>query len=369
MSSLDYPKARSLLDATFERAQAALLSRTPPQVNAEIVPDGDMLFSSKTQAYREVLLGCTVARILDKNINIRQPYVDQGPNSFSGRSLDERVVNPFLQDKRIPSSRGPYLSVFRRSVRFDKKTGAGLRDKKGYHSFLSILKYLENVSEDEQLSSVLIYLLYKFAELRESSVVQLSQLQRISLQQYDVLISGLLSIKSGGRFPVLLIIATLRAIKDFFGLDWSVEHLGINVADTAAGVVGDITVKSANQTVLAAEITERVLDRSRVVATFNTKIAPSGIEDYLFFVRSPGVDPKIRQQAHQYFAQGHEVNVLVIQEWMHMVLATVGKRGRTIFSAKLRELLEAPDVPKSLKVAWNDQVAKLMSKGQPRERR
>src|SRR5271157_1327940 len=106
------------------------------------------MFQSTTQAYREVLLGCSIARIQDRRINVRLPYINLGEGAFNGRTLDERVVNPFLQANRIPSSRGPYLGVFRRSVRFDQSTRTGVRDKDGYDSFLALIAYLEDTGDE-----------------------------------------------------------------------------------------------------------------------------------------------------------------------------------------------------------------------------
>lgn len=127
MPTIDYSEARRLLEQEFAIAEAALGRGEPPAVDQPVIDACDIMFRSTTQAYREVLLGCAIAKMLDNSTDIRLPYVQHGPNAFNGRTLDERVVNPFLQDKRIPSSRGPYLGVFRRSVRFDGNTREGLR--------------------------------------------------------------------------------------------------------------------------------------------------------------------------------------------------------------------------------------------------
>jgi hypothetical protein len=284
MTSFDYENARKLLEEYFIKAELALIQGSPPSLEAQIIDSLQAIFSSKTQAYREVLLGCTLAKIIDGAINIRQPYVNQGPRAFSGRTLDEKVINPFLHDKRVPASRGPYLSVFRRSIQFDQSTRAGLRDQEGYDALLTLIEYLESISEPSQFN-FLHYVLYKFAELREKGLITLYRPQLLSLNQYEVLSSGLLSTPSGGRFPVLLVVAVFKTIKNFFGLkEWNIVWQGINVTDMASGVGGDVTITRGNQTLLAVEVTERPLDRSRVVATFNTKIAPGGIEDYLFFL-------------------------------------------------------------------------------------
>ena len=356
---IDYENANKLLETSFAEAESALLEGSTPAASDQFCASCEVLFRSRTQAYREVLLGCIIARILDRTINIRQPYVSQGSSAFSGRALDERVINPSLQQKRIPCSRGPYLSVFRRSVEYGILTRDGLRDKEGYDALLTALGYVESISQESELVRTLRYLLYKFAQLREEASVPLTRLQRVSLQQYDLLISGLLDTPSGGRFPVILVVATFNTIKEFFGLDWVITWQGINVPDIVSGAGGDISVTSGGETLMAAEVTERPVDRSRVITTFNTKIAPAGIEDYLFFVKLSGVGPEARQQAHQYFAQGHEVNFLEIKEWIIMSLATMGKQGRATFNKLLVNLLDKPDVPRTLKVAWNDQIVRI----------
>ena len=157
----------------------------------------------------------------------------------------------------------------------------------------------------------------------------------------------------------MLIEAAFSAIRDAFGLAWDIDVQGINAADRAAGVGGDITIRMGDAILLAAEVTERPVERDRVVATFQTKIAPQGIEDYLFFV-SDGVEDEVVRQARQYFAQGHEINFLEMRVWLRTVLATVGRAGRDAFNRILVERLQADGVPAALKVAWNEQIALLI---------
>jgi hypothetical protein len=87
-------------------------------------PQFNILFATNVRAYREALMGCAIARFQDRAINIRLPYINQGQNAFNGRTLDERAVNPFFQEHRVPSSRGPYLAAFRRSVRLRQRAAA-----------------------------------------------------------------------------------------------------------------------------------------------------------------------------------------------------------------------------------------------------
>lgn len=357
--AIDYEIAREDLNTIFAQAANDLLSNVPPTIPEHLIGAFDSIFSSATQAYREVLLGCALVRLQDKTINIRLPYKKHAPEAYNGRTLDEKAVNPFLHEYRIPCSRGPYLSAFRRGVRFEQSTESGLRDVEGYRAFLDLIGHLEKTRNEAALRAFLRYLLYRFAKLREQADVALSRLQRMSLEQYEKLIGLLLNTPSGGRMPVVIVVAAFRSVKDCFAKDWTIEFQGINVADRPSGAGGDVTISEAGRVVFAAEITERPVDRSRVVATFNTKIAPQGIEDYLFFVPLKTLKPEARQQAQQYFAQGSDVNFLEIRTWATALLATIGKQGRELFNSHLLSLMDDADMPRQLKVAWNDHIAQL----------
>jgi hypothetical protein len=361
VQNLDYVKARSILNSLFVEVENEVAENEKLifSVPSKIETASNALFNSRTQAYRETMLGCVLARTLDRTADIRLPYVNQGRNAFNGRTLDEQVVNPFLNDNRIPCSKGPYLSAFRRSVRFDGSTRKGVRDKSGYDCFLTMLTYVRQTNDDATLQGLLKYLLLRFVRLRESADIPRSRLQRMSLDQYKRLISRLVATPSGGRFPLLLAVSTFRAIKEHFKLqDWEISSQGINVADAASGAGGDITIASKGAILMAAEVTERPIDRARVVSTFNTKIVQSGIEDYLFLGKGE-VEKDVRAQAYQYFAQGHEVNFLDLGTWIYSTLATIGSRGRVFFNQALLDGLNKGDVPQSLKAAWNKQLEAL----------
>lgn len=359
MASLNYDRAGELLAELFAEAEAAYAKNQPPKVPPAVAKSAEALFRSPTQSYREVLLGCGLARLLDRSINIRHPYMGQGEDAFNGRTLDERVVNPFLHDRRIPSSKGPYLAVFRRSVELRPETVGGLRDKAGYDAMMRYMDALESAQAAEARALVL-HLLYCFLVMRETATIPLSKISRLSLEQYGALMEGLLKVPSGGLIPVLLVVAMLRTIKECYALKWEIDFQGINVADKAAGVGGDVTVREGKKVLLAIEVTERPIDRARVVSTFNTKIVEAGIEDYLFVYAQaqPGADA--RAAARTYFSQGHEINFLQVREWIVNNLGTIGAKCRAIFTQEILRLFDTPEVPAKIKVAWNDIVKNIV---------
>lgn len=151
-----------------------------------------------------------------------------------------------------------------------------------------------------------------------------------------------------------------EAIRQCFDLDWQINWQGINAADRATGSGGDITVRSKDEILLAIEVTERPIDRARVVSTFTTKIAPQGIQDYVFMSAGSPPSTEARAVVMQYFAQGHDVSFLQVRPWITNNLATIGARCRMAFTSHFLDMLESPSVPAALKVRWNDLVRELI---------
>lgn len=358
---IDYPGARNLLEDALQASEQLFAEGHTPPVGAGLHASFDVVFDSPTQAYREALLGCIIARILDKDADIRLPYASQGDRAFNARSLDEEVINPFVKQNEIPSSKGPYLNVFRRQVQFNEATRDGLRDKSGYDAFLSILGYIEQTADSAELMRVLIHAVYRFVVLREQSTVELARIQRISLRQYERLLDTLLKTPSGGLMPVLIVESMLQTIRETFSLQWEIEVQGINVSDRSTGAGGDIVVRKQGALLMGMEITERPVDEARVISTFRTKIAPGGIADYVFMVNLHSIPDAAMRQADQYFAQGHDVNFVDIRSWAYNSLVTVGQLGRSVFNQHLQAALTRGEVPNQIKVAWNTAITEITS--------
>jgi hypothetical protein len=312
---IDPERARRTLEAAFADAVGRSASGEPARLSETVERALDLLFASRTQAFREALVGCCLARILDPEIDIRLPYADQADNAYSGRSLDENVVNPFLQRQQVPCSRGPFLSALRRNVRFEPETARGLRDRAAFEAMLVLIGELRK-AEAGQAHALLVRLLERFVALRDRSAVILRRINRLSSEQALTVLKGFRSVPNGGLLPVLVTVAALRAASARFALGWRVDWQGINVADAAAGVGGDIAVHRGETLLLAVEVTEREIDGARVRATFQTKIARHGLTDYLFVHGSRLPTQDARDAAQAFFAQGHDVDFVELVAWL-----------------------------------------------------
>jgi hypothetical protein len=357
---IDYNEAREVLTKEYERAEVLFGDGQTVAVPDEVAQAIARVFQSNTESHKEVLIGLAIARILDPEIDLHLPYVKLGENAFNARELDQRVINPFLRNHAVPCTTGPYLNTFRRSVIFNEATAKGVRDTESYTGILSFITALEDANADTA-RSYLRYLMIGFVNLREAANILLVDVRRISLDQYSAIIDGLLPLQTGGWLPVLLAVATLQTLTECFGLGWRIEWQGINVADRARGEAGDISVYHGDEPKFSIEVTEREVDRNRVTYVFDTKIAPNGLDDYLFFYTATEPTAEAREAARRYFAQGHDVNLISIRDWIITTLTTIGPQCRRMFTEQFRELLNTQGVPAALKHAWNEQLRGLVN--------
>ncbi|MCA3435994.1 MAG: restriction endonuclease, SacI family [Rhodobacter sp.] len=357
---IDYTQAQEELNVNLRKVEDDLQTGSATYGKAAFQGDLAILFSSNTQAFREVLIGCCLARILDSEVDVRLVYVNQGERSFNGRILDEKVVNPFLKEHEIPSSKGPYLAVFRRSVNLVPDTARGMRDKSGFVAMLRVLDVLGGSSREEA-REILRHLLVEFVHLRNRATISLARINRLSLEQHLALVGRLLDVRSGGLIPVILSVAGMRSIDHIYGSGWEIAWQGINVADAASGAGGDITVLRDGKVLFAVEVTEREIDGARVRSTFASKISPQALQDYLFFYTLSPPSESAVSVAKAYFAQGHDINFLSVSDWLKTVLTTVRQDGRAHFTTAIIDLLDTADTPSKIKVAWNEAVRAIVS--------
>jgi SacI restriction endonuclease len=354
--------ATRLLEVAFARAEDDYRENKLPTLGADAVAQIERLFESDTQAYREALIGCAVARIVDDKIDVRLPATEHGENAFSGRSLADNVVTPFMQGKVIPVSRSPYLSSLRGGARFvDGGAPRIQRDRAGFAALVEAVDFLRQLSQADA-QTYLSYLLQRFIVLRDSANIKLNSIANPTLTLLSALILGLLTVRSGGQFPAFLSVAMFQTISECHGLEWNVEFQGINVADAASGAVGDITIRKGASILLGVEVTERPISHHRVASTFEQKVSPNKLVDYLFVTTAQPEEDALAA-AKKYMSVGHEMNFVPLHDWLRLNLATIGPRCRAIFQAKMLELLSSKGVAAGLKVAWNEQLDAAISAG------
>src|SRR5438477_4407224 len=358
-SSIDYFAGRELLNTHLIKLEGLSIDKDSINFPEAIQESLKILFKSKTQSYREIALGCAVVRFFDQAIDLSLPYINLGEHSYNGRTLDEKVINPFLHSNEIPASKGPYLATFRRSVKIDKSIRNSQKDKDAFDSLLVLLNYLNSLIDPKEIGFLIDALLVNFIMLRDQSKIELAKIRRLHLEQHKAVLEKLLNTPSGGLLPVLIAVALLSTINKCYSLEWKIEWQGINESDSASGAGGDVTITKNGENLCVLEITERSIDSSRVTSTFNSKIVKKGISNYLFVYTNNKPSYETKNTAGRYFAQGHEINFIQILEWTWNNLATLRSACRDSFLEELINLIAKNDISSSLKVKWNEIIRGL----------
>lgn len=110
---------------------------------------------------------------------------------------------------------------------------------------------------------------------------------------------------------------------------------------------------------MVMEVTERPVNGRRVAGTFTSKIAPAPA-DYVFAVHLDRVDAEAFRRAERYFAQGYDVDFVDLSAWVYDTLATLGSAGRRAFQENMVELLSGSDVPRAIRLAWNEALQTVL---------
>ncbi|MEX1180753.1 MAG: restriction endonuclease, SacI family [Cucumibacter sp.] len=358
--SIDYGAANKLLEEIFAVAEDDFRDGKRQTIPAEQVTAIARLFKSDTQAYREALVGCCVARLVNPKVDVHYPDTTASEFSFSGRSLADKVVTPALRAKAVPVSASPYLSSLRGGAKFIPGGQPRIqRDQEGFDTLVFLVEELSQM-DAATARKFLRRLLAEFVELREAANIHLRRVGKPSLPQLMSIIHHMLGMKSGGRVSSYVTVALFQTLGEHYDRGWDVEFQGINVADKFTGAVGDVTVKKDGATVLGVEITERPISRDRVTLVFDQKISPAAVKDYLF-VTTAKPDPEAFEAAKNYTAAGHDMNFVDLSSWAHKALATIGPEGRTLFQDRLVAQLASTGVPAELRLAWNEALQTAIS--------
>jgi hypothetical protein len=350
-----------IYDANYPKNIAATNSDIASFI-AENSAEFNKLFSSKTQSMKEALLGCALMHYTDQSVNIRQPYLKLGENAFSGRTLDQKVINPFLTKEDFSCTNGPYLAVFRRKINFTPELENIFKDKEAYKTMLGFISKLEQYKSKEEIETFIIALLVEFIKARNESKIPVFKLRANSIDQFRTYLTNFLEIKSGGLIPVLITVAFFQTVNEVFTFNWEITWRGINVADKAKGDEGDITIKENNKTILAVEITERPIDANRIISTINTKVMKNELKTYLFIYTTKKPDEKAQKTANSYFSTGIEINFANIMDLIINFFIIFDNNVRKVFSEKLFLLIDSNDTPVNIKKAWNDNIKDMVHK-------
>jgi len=274
------------------------------------------LKSESQKAIPSALITSLIKKIENPKQDIRQHKMDL-PNGYSGRSLDTKIITPFLKRNfgRIAMKESGWLTrSIEQPVPFDLKFSGKIRDKKVKEAFLKILEDVQINNFDPK-----IYLLVLFEKLilqkksYEESQKQLTK--SVKVINSEIMISKIINclechffskynIGGESRLPVIAIYSiyeimmndvkkyenkTLKPIKDH------------TTSDVKSHELGDIeVVDESNEYYESIEIKHNIQINSDHIIDIKNKIRDKSINRYyLLTTAMPNIDKNEEMQVSE----------------------------------------------------------------------
>lgn len=225
-----------------------------------------------------LLLACTLAKIVNPNVDIRKPYREiGGGDSYSGRNYDEAYITAFINEHKLPAnSTTAFLTPALRTKNITLLRGIHLGGSPPqlYENAIDLLNDVQDsrVSAEDLLAETIRWLVSIRDENQRRLESLLSALKTtqtegalpLSAEAIVKLIEQHMASPNASRLPVLVVAAAYKA---------AARHLGErvlalqphNAADEQTGALGDV------------EIT--LEDDDRVITSYEMKMKRVTIED------------------------------------------------------------------------------------------
>lgn len=346
---MNHREVREWLDAAWNEAVHESVTDPDPEVDA--------LVNSDVSSIRYALVTQMLGKIADPARNLMALQLGEAvEGAWDARSFATAVVLPWERDNQqvIGKSPDPYVSKPLRRPRLDDDTS--VRSKAAWGALVSFLGPLDAAPTEElrhAFRRVLRALVRRLAQQSFSYPIP----QRISQARLEGIVSSFLGEPSGGLRPLAISAALLRTLGEGFRLFSEVRSQGINEADAASGMPGDVMCYDHEGRIrLAVEVKDTHLTLAQVQeASRKAKQSSDGLSNFLFAV--PGIQERdsagIKVMTHRNWAEGLNLYAVTIPALIGAAFVLLEESWRVRFLREIgNELDERQN--QSARRAWND---------------
>lgn len=279
-------EVREWLDAEWERALKENAAGSATSADDQV----DLLVNSRVSSIRYALITQLLGKIANPDRSLM--YLQIGSTEFgawNARSFCDDVIVPWVTENQnvLGTSAEPYASKPLRRERLEK-TMPNVRNKEDWtrlYDFFASLDKSSSSDLEHAMFRCLLAVARRLAALSFKYEVPL----RVSLPELRDIFSEFLADSSGGLRPLVVATAAMRVFGKGFKLFESVNSQGINEADSASGVPGDIMCYDADgRIVLAVEVKDRGLTLADIKASIRKSRQTEGSMSNLLFA-APGI--------------------------------------------------------------------------------
>ena len=344
--------ARKWLDDEWAAAMAA--NETKPDLEI------DALANSNGVAVRYALVTQLLGKIADPSRNLNTVQLAAGETgAWNARSFSDAVVVPWVSDNQhvLGTSAEPYASKPLRRERIERNM-PNVRYQADWNALVALFDCLES-SDGEAVKEAFRRVLRSLVRRLASQTFGYAIPQRISLRRLQIILDAFLSSPSGGLRPLAITAALMRTVGGAFSLFSKVESQGINEADAASGIPGDVIcycLDDPKRICLAIEVKDLELTLAHIDASsLKAKQADVGLANVLFTV--PGVRAAncdyIAARIATEWASGMNIYVVSIRTLVDALFVLVDESWRVRLVREIGDELDARQ-DQSARRAWHD---------------
>lgn len=248
-------------------------------------PEVDRLVDSKVVSIRYAVVTQILGKIADSNRSLLYLQSSSGEKgAWNARSFCDAVIVPWVSENQnvIGTSKEPYANKPLRRKKLELQMD-DVRDKEKWRWLVEFFLELEVLSPNE-LKKAFRRILGALARKMERQSIKYPKLSRVSLPSLLDALGEFLNSSSAGLRPLAVTAALLKVLGEGFSLFLKVESQGLNEADAASGMPGDVMCYSEdNSLVLAVEVKERSLTLADVRASTTKALqADDQLSQFLF---------------------------------------------------------------------------------------
>jgi hypothetical protein len=316
-----------------------------------------------------LLMSCLLAKIDNPKVDPRRPYTEIGtPDSFSGRTYDERFLTAFINRHRLPCNPTtafltPTLRNINRALTTNIELVGRPRD-----IYIKTLQLLDDVAEGRiKADPLFVETVRVLIKLRDEKLGRMASLLQslewaegalpLSSDAVVSLISQHLACRNSSRLPVLIVAAVYKVVGERLG-ERALPLNAHNAADLQTGSFGDVEISLMGDDAIVTGY-EMKMKRVTVddIDAAVTKIvrAPHRIHNYIF-VTTDVVSPEVAAYAAKFYEEtgGTEIAILDCVGFLRHFLHLFHRVRTEYLNAYQALVLSEPDsaVNQTLKEAF-----------------
>jgi hypothetical protein len=270
-------------------------------------------------------MSCLLGKLENPNVDPRNPYTEIGtPDSFSGRTLDERYLTAFINKHRLPCNpTTAFLTPTLRNINKPLTLDVSLvgRPRELYVKTLELLEQVAKGKVDAE--TLFVEIVRILLQMRDEKLARINSLIESSKKSEDTLslsseqivslITQHLACKGASRLPVLIVAAAYLSVSDKMGESIR-PLLSHNAADLQTRAIGDVEVylQDDGNIVTAYEMKmKRVTNEDIDAAITKMMRSQNHVQNYIF-ITTDHISPSISEYAAKYYEELGGIEIVIL---------------------------------------------------------